>query len=85
MQLKPVDEREALMLLNARKIRPTKLMELLDQFMISDQKIVEIDWSGSYASAKSCAGSFNVSIKRAHVGAEVMIRGERVFLLKKTV
>lgn len=85
MQFKPVNEHEAAMLMSTGRSGNAKIMEMLDLFMTSDQKIVEVDWAGSYVHAGSCAASFQNGIKRCHVGAKTIRRGDRVFLLKTTV
>lgn len=83
MKFKNVDEREFAMLMAAQKYRRTGIQKILDEFMLSTEKVVELDWPESYSCAKSCAGSFQAAIKRAHIACEVLNIKGRVFLRKK--
>ena len=76
MKFKNVDEREFAMLMAG-------IQKILDEFMLSTEKVVELDWPESYSCAKSCAGSFTAAVKRAHVACEVLNIKGRVFLRKK--
>lgn len=82
MKFKSVDEREFAMLMAARRFRSTRILGYLDEFMLSTDKVVELEWGEDYASAKSCAGAFRVAAKRAHLSVNAMVRRDRVFLIK---
>lgn len=86
MVFKQIDEREFAMLAAARKYKHTKVMSMLDEFMLStDVKVVEMDWKGEYKNADACASTWRRGIEKAKLGCSIMKRGDRLFLIKNEI
>lgn len=67
-----------------RKPYNTAITRDIEEFLSMPDKICEVNFTG-YKSAKSCAGSYNVSAKNMRVDVKVTLCKGRVFLLKETV
>lgn len=79
MKIVPYDREK---LLFQRHYKRTKNLQILEEFMDSDEKCVQlIDYE--QCNAKSCQSSFQHSIQNfGFVGVRVVTRGDNVFLVK---
>ena len=59
------------------------LAGVLKRFIDSDNNIVEIEFNEKdYKNAKSCSGSLSLAIKRTGYACKVVMRNNRVFLMR---